>query len=90
MIETKILLDKINTIIFENHLTTDSKIFCQIETLKDLKSIILFYQKNWKVEYMPTHKNEAENCAKFYTVDFNAIKGLKKLAEDISFFLSLE
>ncbi len=87
MIKTQELVDKINKATFENLLTQDPKIFCHIETIKDMKSIILFYQESWKVEYMPTEISEVEKCAAFYNVDYNAIKGLKKLAKNIHSFL---
>ena len=49
--------------------------------------MILLFHDNWNIEYMPTAANEVENCAKFYDVDQYAVKGLKKIAEDIQWFL---
>ncbi len=87
MIKTQELVEKIKTVIFDNLLAKDPKIFCRVETIKDMKSIILLYQENWQVEYMPTQASEVEKCAAFYNVDHYAIKGLKKLANDIHSFL---
>lgn len=88
MIKTDLLINKIQEDLFKNILTSDAKISCQMETLKNMKSIVMFYRDNWQVEFMPTEISEAEKCAAFYDVDNPAIKGLIKLAGDIGSFLS--
>ncbi len=87
MIKTQDLIKKIKTVIFDNHLTKDPATFCRVETIKSLKSMVSFYQENFHIEYMPTEINEVERCAVHYSVDHKAIKGLKKLANDIHSFL---
>ena len=88
MIKTHEILDKTMSVIFNNLLTTDPDIYCQIETIKNLESMILFYRDNWNIEYMPTSLNEVDDCARYYDVDQYAVKGLKKIAEGIHFFLT--
>ena len=87
MIKTQELLNKIRSVIFDNLITTDPEVYCRVETIKNLRSIIKLYQDNWNIEYMPTLLNEIDDCIRYYDVDQYAVKGLKDLAESIHFFL---